>query len=258
MEYPRVRWGTRWAGEARSSLSGTWRWVQSLGRPEDRRCVASFGGAARKWLTEHGFVTKFQIVLEHTLCCHPSCFYRYVRFPGVRRPSRELAHRRVLLCSPTRFATDEHHDSFSTLAYALGREASAAPAGQELKEETSELWESKRLAWRAGCELGGKIGTRTAQIHVSLRPPTTHTLPPRALCRRRCALQARSARPSRRSSTHSARSTAPTPRSPTRATCSGRATARYRTLVRSEPRTRTPHRSQQPRTLCILRLPDHS
>ena len=192
MEYPRVRWGTRWAGEARSSLSGTWRWVQSLGRPEDRRCVASFGGAARKWLTEHGFVTKFQIVVEHTLCCHLSCFYRYVRFPGVRRPSRELAHRRVLLCSPTRFATDEHHDSFSTLAYALGREASAAPAGQELKEENSELWESKRLAWRAGCELGGKIGTRTAQIHVSLRPPTTHTAFPRvrsagdgALCRPR-------------------------------------------------------------------------
>ena len=192
MEYPRVRWGTRWAGEARSSLSGTWRWVQSLGRPEDRRCVASFGGAAREWLTERGFVTKFQIVLEHTLCCHLCCFYRYVRFPGVRRPSRELAHRRVLLCSPTRFATDEHHDSFSTLAYALGREASAAPAGQELKEEYSKLWESKHLAWRAGCELGGKIGTRTAQIHVSLRPPTTHTAFPRvrsagdgALCRPR-------------------------------------------------------------------------
>ena len=158
--------------------------MQSLGRPEDRRCVASFGGAAREWLTERGFMTKFQIVLEHMLCCHLCCFYRYVRFPGVRRPSRELAHRRVLLCSPTRFATDEHHHAFSTLAYALGRDASAVPAGQELKEQNSELWESKRLAWRAGCELGGKIGTRTAQIHVSLRPPTTHTLPPE------CALQA--------------------------------------------------------------------
>ena len=109
-----------------------------------------------------------------------------------RRPASESGVGTVAscVCSENRFATDEHHKSFSILARALGRPDSAVPAGEELKQQNSELWESKRRAWLAGCALGGKICTRTAQIHVSLRPPTTHSPPPRvragngALCRR--------------------------------------------------------------------------
>ena len=98
-----------------------------------------------------------------------------------RRPASESGVGTVAscVCSENRFATDEHHRAFSILARALGRPDSAVPAGDELMEQSSELWETKHRAWLAGCALGGKICTRTAQIHVSLRPPTTHSLPPR-------------------------------------------------------------------------------
>ena len=57
--------------------------MQSLGG--GRICVASFGGAARAWLTKYKFVDMFGILEANMSCPHLSLFYRYVRFPRVRR-----------------------------------------------------------------------------------------------------------------------------------------------------------------------------
>ena len=57
--------------------------MQSLGG--GRICVASFGGAARAWLNKYDFVGKFGILEANMSCPHLSLFYRYVRFPRVRR-----------------------------------------------------------------------------------------------------------------------------------------------------------------------------
>jgi hypothetical protein len=76
------------------------------------------------------------------------------------------------VCSKDRFATDKHHHALSDLAYALGRPSSAVPAGQELKEQNSKLYKAKKDAWLIVRTLGGKVCTRTAQIHVMLRPHT--------------------------------------------------------------------------------------
>ena len=57
--------------------------MQSLGAR--RICVASFGGAAREWLTTYKFVGMFDIPEVNMSCPHLSLFYRYVRFPRVRR-----------------------------------------------------------------------------------------------------------------------------------------------------------------------------
>jgi hypothetical protein len=57
--------------------------VQSLGG--GRICVASFGGAARAWLTKYDFVGMFDIDVANMSCPHLSLFYRYVRCPRVRR-----------------------------------------------------------------------------------------------------------------------------------------------------------------------------
>ena len=79
--------------------STLWRRVQSLQRDQDRiMVVASFGGAARGWLGERGFMKEFKIDRKDLESCHLSVFYRYVRFPGVRR--RECAHGRVLRVQP--------------------------------------------------------------------------------------------------------------------------------------------------------------
>lgn len=57
--------------------------MQSLGG--GRICVASFGGAARNWLKTYGFASMFDIPEVNMSCPHLSLFYRYVRFPRVRR-----------------------------------------------------------------------------------------------------------------------------------------------------------------------------
>jgi hypothetical protein len=48
--------------------------LQSLG--SGRLCVASFGGAARAWLTKYKFVDMFGILEANMSCCHLSLFYR--------------------------------------------------------------------------------------------------------------------------------------------------------------------------------------
>ena len=48
--------------------------VQSLG--DERLCVASFGGAARAWLTKYDFVGMFGIDVANMSCPHLSLFYR--------------------------------------------------------------------------------------------------------------------------------------------------------------------------------------
>ncbi len=68
--------------------------MQSLGT--ERRCVASFGGAARKWLTGHGFVTLFDMLAADMACCHLSIFYRY---ECLRRPGSGVRARLRLACA---------------------------------------------------------------------------------------------------------------------------------------------------------------
>jgi hypothetical protein len=141
--------------------------VQSLGG--GRICVASFGGAARAWLTKYKFVDMFGILEANMSCCHLSLFYRYRALPG--RPASGRA-RTVASCgfSANRMPPPGGYTALSILAIALGRSSTLVGAGAELLRKLGPVYEAQRLAQHAGCCLGGTCGAPAPRGWGCVRP----------------------------------------------------------------------------------------